>query len=82
MATTAAEDPFKGDGTNWTPLYVILFLIPVLFVAIAVYSTWRDRRAAAAKAKADLETGRAAKMDSRNNNNNGFGGSGRRHFAS
>ncbi|KAK8067153.1 hypothetical protein PG997_013900 [Apiospora hydei] len=59
----SAEDPFKGDGTDWTWLYVIIFLIPVIFLAIAVYSTWRDRRAAAAKAKNDLETGRAAKLD-------------------
>ncbi|KAK7966133.1 uncharacterized protein PG986_000410 [Apiospora aurea] len=59
----SAEDPFKGDGTDWTWLYVIIFLIPVIFLAIAVYSTWRDRRAAATKARNDLETGRAAKLD-------------------
>lgn len=58
------EDPnFQGDGSDWTIAYVIVFLIPVVFVAIAVYSTWRDRRTAAAKAKNDLETGRAVKMD-------------------
>ncbi|KAK8101581.1 uncharacterized protein PG998_007005 [Apiospora kogelbergensis] len=64
MATEDMENnPFGGDGSNWTLLYVIIFSIPFIFVAIAIYSTWHDRRAAAAKAKNDLETGRAAKLD-------------------
>ncbi|KAK8017619.1 hypothetical protein PG993_013945 [Apiospora rasikravindrae] len=58
----SAADPFQGDGTDWTALYVLIFLIPVVFFAVAVYSTWQDRRAAAAKAKNDVETGRAVKM--------------------
>lgn len=63
-STRTGEDPsFQGDGSNWTIAYVIVFLIPIIFFAIAVYSTWKDRRAAAAKAKDDLETGRAVKMD-------------------
>ncbi|KAK7910972.1 hypothetical protein PG985_013453 [Apiospora marii] len=63
-STATGEDPsFQGDGSNWTIAYVIVFLIPVIFLAIAVYSTWQDRRTAAAKAKNDLETGRAVKMD-------------------
>ncbi|KAK8135242.1 hypothetical protein PG984_003182 [Apiospora sp. TS-2023a] len=60
---TGEDTSFQGDGSNWTIAYVIVFLIPVIFLAVAVYSTWQDRRTAAAKAKNDLETGRAVKMD-------------------
>ncbi|KAK7954872.1 hypothetical protein PG996_015676 [Apiospora saccharicola] len=60
---TGEDSSFQGDGSNWTIAYVIVFLIPLIFLAVAVYSTWQDRRTAAAKAKNDLETGRAVKMD-------------------
>ncbi|KAK6832972.1 hypothetical protein PG987_007666 [Apiospora arundinis] len=64
MATEEMEaNPFGGDGSNWTLLWVIVFSIPFIFFAIAVYSTWKDRRTVAAKEKSDLETGRAAKID-------------------
>lgn len=29
---------------DWTPMYVLLGLIPIVFAAVAVYSTRRDRR--------------------------------------
>ncbi|KAI1404520.1 hypothetical protein F4819DRAFT_483474 [Hypoxylon fuscum] len=36
------QTSFHNDS-NWTFMYVILGLIPVLFVAVAMYSVWRDR---------------------------------------
>ncbi|ORY71974.1 uncharacterized protein BCR38DRAFT_480448 [Pseudomassariella vexata] len=36
-----------SDGSNWTPLYVILALIPLVFLAVVLYSRWQDRRNAA-----------------------------------
>ncbi|XXH00365.1 hypothetical protein Hte_006709 [Hypoxylon texense] len=40
------ETPFHNDS-NWAFMYVVLSLIPVAFVAVAVYSTYRHRAMAA-----------------------------------
>ncbi|KAI1377467.1 hypothetical protein F4677DRAFT_59587 [Hypoxylon crocopeplum] len=34
--------PLYNDS-NWTFMYVLLGLIPIVFVAVAFYSLWRDR---------------------------------------
>jgi uncharacterized membrane protein len=39
-------------GSNWTAIYVVLGAIPVVFVIVAVYSTWRERMT---KRQRDLE---------------------------
>ncbi|KAK9415653.1 hypothetical protein SUNI508_10312 [Seiridium unicorne] len=48
--TKLDEGPWKVDS-NWTALYVILFLVPIVFVCIAVCSVWRDRRLGAQQKK-------------------------------
>ncbi|KAH8199683.1 hypothetical protein TruAng_006152 [Truncatella angustata] len=41
--TEAREDSPKNDS-NWTALYLLLFLIPIVFVCVCAYSNWCDRR--------------------------------------
>jgi hypothetical protein len=38
------RDDYWEAGSNWIVLYVILLLIPVVFICIAVYSVWSERR--------------------------------------
>ncbi|KAK6072975.1 hypothetical protein SCUP234_06749 [Seiridium cupressi] len=44
-------EPLVVDSI-WLPCYVVLALIPVVFVCVATYSVWRDRRT---RAKYDIE---------------------------
>ncbi|KAL7625628.1 hypothetical protein AAE478_004848 [Parahypoxylon ruwenzoriense] len=39
------EPPTLPNDSNWTFMYVVLGLIPFAFVAIALFSTWRDEAA-------------------------------------
>ncbi|KAH6648975.1 hypothetical protein BKA67DRAFT_538980 [Truncatella angustata] len=43
MPTETQPDPWKQDS-NWLLCYVVIILIPIIFVCIAAFSVWRDRR--------------------------------------
>ncbi|KAI0119134.1 hypothetical protein F4814DRAFT_410697 [Daldinia grandis] len=34
----------SNNNSNWTFMYILLGLIPVTFIAIAVFAVWRDKR--------------------------------------
>lgn len=46
------SDPLIVDS-NWLFCYVVVALIPVIFVCVATYSVWRDRRT---RTKYDMES--------------------------
>lgn len=49
---TASETDLWDGGSNWLFCYVVIILIPIIFVCIAIYSVLRDRRA---RSKYDIE---------------------------
>ncbi|RYP65548.1 hypothetical protein DL769_006294 [Monosporascus sp. CRB-8-3] len=69
-AAIAAEGEGRSlydDGSNWTPLYVLVLLVPFVSVASMLYSNWSDRRQQLSKSKSgggsaeDVENAAAAR---------------------
>ncbi|KAI0123090.1 hypothetical protein BJ170DRAFT_125201 [Xylariales sp. AK1849] len=52
LSGAPATDPNGDDGSNWTLMYVVLALIPVMFAGVALFANWKERRI---KADTDIE---------------------------
>ncbi|ETS80342.1 hypothetical protein PFICI_07871 [Pestalotiopsis fici W106-1] len=49
---TARDDSSSISDSNWWLCYIVLALIPIVFVCVACFSVWRDRRT---RTKYDVE---------------------------
>ncbi|KAI1852404.1 hypothetical protein JX265_003828 [Neoarthrinium moseri] len=50
--STRMAKPANPLDSDWTAMYVVLLLIPIVFVAVACFANWQDRKV---KAATDIE---------------------------